>query len=171
MQVRTLIGAVACLLLIVSFALSACSSDSDDSNDGGDVPTDTASPDDQGTPVGPALLDQPDPAQAIVANESEPAAGIVDVTIAGALFENNNIVMSLGEPVAIRVTNNDPQTHNLRIAGLDGEFNTEDDAATDPQAIAAGETGELTFAPPVAGSYTFRCDFHPATMGGVITVQ
>lgn len=169
MQLKSLIT-LACLVLILGLAVSACG-DSDDSDDGREVPTDAASPDDGGTPVGPELLAQPEPAEPIVAGESTPVGNIVDIAISGAVFENNNVVMPLGEPVVLRVANNDPQTHNLRIAGLDGEFNTEDDAATDPQSIPAGATGELTFAPPVAGQYTFRCDFHPTTMGGRITVE
>ncbi|MFQ5472777.1 MAG: plastocyanin/azurin family copper-binding protein, partial [Dehalococcoidia bacterium] len=82
-----------------------------------------------------------------------------------------NIQIPLGEPILIRATNSDLVVHNLRLAGLDGQFMTEDDAVTDPDTIAAGNGGELTFAPPIAGAYTFRCDFHPETMGGLIVVQ
>lgn len=170
MQQRALALILVPLLLITALALSACS-DSDD--DDGDVPSPTAQPNDggDGSPVGPALLDQPEPAQPIIASVTEPTGNIVDITISDASFVNNNVGIPLGEAITIRVTNSDPLAHNLRIAGLDGEYNTEDDAITDPQSIGPGETAELTFAPPVAGTYTFRCDFHPASMGGVITVQ
>jgi plastocyanin len=147
---------------------AACS-DSDDSSKATRTP---AGGEDAGeSPVGPALLEQPEPVQEIVAEVTEPVNNTVDVQIEGAAFENNNVVVPLGEPIVIRVTNGDLQTHNLRIAGLDGEFDTEDDAVTDPASIAAGETGELTFAPPVAGVYTFRCDIHPDVMGGEIKVE
>ena len=59
---------------------------------------------------------------------------------------------------------------SFALAGLDGQFDTEDDAVTNPAQIAAGGAGELTFAPLAAGAYTFRCDFHPTTMGGQIVV-
>ncbi len=59
----------------------------------------------------------------------------------------------------------------MSIAGLDGEYETQDDAVTDPEALQPGESGELTFVPQVAGNYTFRCDFHPANMGGQIEVS
>lgn len=121
--------------------------------------------------MGPALLEQPEPVQTIVAEVTEPVGNAVDVLIEGAVFKNNNVVVPLGEAILIKVMNGDPQTHNLRIAGLDGEFDTEDDAVTAPPSIAVGETGELTFAPPVEGAYTFRCDFHPDTMGGRVTVE
>lgn len=169
MQVRTFAAIAVWLLLVLGLALPACSGDSDDSAT--DSPAATATDDGSEPPVVPALLDQPEPAQSIVAAETTPVNNIVDIVISGAAFENNNIVVPLGEPIVIRVTNSDPQTHNLRIAGLDGEFNTEDDAATDPPSISGGQTGELTFAPPVAGEYTFRCDFHPQSMGGRITVE
>jgi len=59
----------------------------------------------------------------------------------------------------------------LRIAGLDGQFDTEDDAVANPSQIeGGGGVGELTFAPLAAGAYSFRCDFHPTTMGGQIVV-
>lgn len=169
MQQKSLVLTLVSLLVVPALALSACS-DSDD--DDGDVPSPTQQADGGGgSPVGPALLDQPEPAQPIIASVTEPVSNTVDITISDASFVNNNIGIPLGEAITIRVTSGDPLTHNLRIAGLDGEYNTEDDAVTDPESIGPGETAELTFAPPVAGTYTFRCDFHPASMGGVITVQ
>ena len=35
--------------------------------------------------------------------------------------------------------------HNLRIAGPDGEYNTDDDIVSDPDAITGGATGTITF--------------------------
>ncbi len=77
----------------------------------------------------------------------------------------------MGETTTIRATNNGAAVHNLRIAGEDGEWNTDDDVASDPEAVLAGEVGELDFSPTVAGVYTFRCDFHPLEQGGTITVE
>lgn len=168
MWVRT--AARICSLLIAILAVSAVAcSDSDDSGEASLTPAGGEGA--GGSPVGPSLLEQPEPVQPIVAEVTEPVDGTVDVQVDGSAFENNNIAVPLGEPIVIRVTNGDLQTHNLRIAGLDGEFDTEDDAVTDPPSIGAGETGELTFAPPLAGVYTFRCDIHPDVMGGRITVE
>jgi plastocyanin len=159
-----------CSLLITLLAIfAAACSDSDDSDDV--TPAATAAEDASESPAGPALLEQPEPVQGIVADVTEPVSGTVEVLIEGVAFENNNLLVPLGAPIVIRVTNDDLQTHNLRIAGLDGSFETEDDAVTDPPSIAAGEAGELTFAPPVAGVYTFRCDIHPDVMGGQIAVE
>lgn len=156
-------------LLLAGALVSACGGNDDD--DGGAPEATTPVADGGGSPVGPELLEQPEPAQEIVASVTEPAAGVIEVAASGSLFANNNLAMPLGEPVTIRVANADLVTHNLRIAGLDGEYQTEDDAVTAPESVPGGETGELTFAPPVAGAYTFRCDFHPASMGGRITVE
>ena len=169
---RRLTAAFAIVLVSLSLA-AACSGDDSDDDGGlpGDGPPAETQDTDDGETVAPQLQDQPAPAQEIVAEVTAPVQGIADIVIGDGAFQNNNVEIPLGEPVVIRVTNSDTVTHNLRIAGLDGQFETEDDAVTDPQAIPASESGELTFAPPVAGSYTFRCDFHEAFMGGQIVVR
>jgi plastocyanin len=101
-----------------------------------------------------------------------PEGGVIEIEIAGARFVQNNLQMPLGESVTIRVTNSDQQAHNLRFAGLDGTYDTEDDAVVSPDPIPSdGGASELVYAPALAGTYTFRCDFHPGTMGGTMTVE
>ncbi|HEY8768296.1 MAG TPA: cupredoxin domain-containing protein [Dehalococcoidia bacterium] len=120
-------------------------------------------------PAGPR--DQPAPAQQLDPQAVEPQDGVIEITASGQHFEQNYLRIPLGQSVTIRLTNNDNTQHSLRIAGLDGQFNTEDDAVTNPpQITGGGGVGELTFAPLSAGAYTFRCDFHPTTMGGQIVV-
>lgn len=115
--------------------------------------------------------DQPAPAQELESSLVEPSDGVVEIAASGNRFVQNHIRMSAGQAVTIRLTNEDSTPHNLRIAGIDGQFETEDDAVTVPDAIEGGQVGELTFAPPAAGEYTFRCDFHPGSMGGQIIVE
>ena len=119
-------------------------------------------------PAGPR--DQPPPAQQLDPQAVEPRDGVIEIAASGLRFEQNYLRIPLGQSVTIRLTNNDNTQHSLRIAGLDGQFDTEDDAVTNPAQIGAGGAGELTFAPLSAGAYTFRCDFHPTTMGGQIVV-
>ena len=114
---------------------------------------------------------QPEPAQALSAVPVKPRDGVVELATAGTLFTENNIEVKVGEPVTFRVTNQDAAVHNLRIAGIDGQFDTEDDAVTEPDMIGERGVGELTFAPSLPGGYTFRCDFHPGSMGGRITAS
>ena len=117
-------------------------------------------------PIGP----QPEPVQALDETPAAPQDGALVLSVQNVVFAPNYFVVPLGGQVTIRLKNSDNQTHDLRIAGPDGQYNTEDDTVTEPSAIPAGESGEVTFAPLVAGSYTFRCDFHPGSMGGQIKV-
>jgi len=114
---------------------------------------------------------QPAPAQRLDSQLTEPVDGVIEVEISGARYLRNQLHIPAGQPVTIRVINRDSQPHNLRVAGLDGDYQTEDDAVTEPPAVDGNGTGELKFAPPVPGRYTFHCDFHPGTMGGQIVVD
>jgi len=114
---------------------------------------------------------QPAPVQRLDSQLTEPVAGVIEIQISGALFLRNQLHIATGKSATIRVINGDSQPHNLRVAGLDGDYQTEDDAVTEPPAIDGNGAGELKFAPPVPGRYTFRCDFHPGTMGGQIVVD
>jgi plastocyanin len=156
------------LVSICVFATAACGGDGDDEIETSPtifVPQDTA-------PAPTAVLQpQPQPAQPLEEQVSAVAGGLIEIAAAGALYAPNHLSMTLGETVTIRVTNADTQEHNLRLAGVDGQYDTDDDAITLPSPISPGESGELTFVPQVAGNYTFRCDFHPDSMGGQIDVQ
>jgi len=156
------------LLSIGLLAIAGCGGGDDDSVEISDTPF---VPQDTAPAPTVALQPQPQPVQPLDEQVSAAAAGLVEINIASALFAPNRWSMTLGETVGINVTNADTQEHNLRLAGLDGQFETDDDAITSPSPIAPGESGELTFVPQVAGNYTFRCDFHPASMGGQIEVQ
>jgi plastocyanin len=155
-------------LSISALAIAACGGDGDDEIETSPtifVPQDTA-------PAPTAVLQtQPQPAQSLEDQVSAVAGGLIEIAASGALYAPNHWSMTLGETVTIKVTNSDTQEHNLRLAGLDGQYDTDDDALTSPSPIPPGESGELTFVPQVAGSYTFRCDFHPDSMGGQIDVQ
>lgn len=151
------------LLLVLTVLLVSCSGDD---GDGGDTVADTPTPEASLT-----VQDQPDPVQAPAGTPSQPEEGVYEVIAENTAFRGNDITLPLGQPSIIRVVNRDQLTHNLRIAGLDGQYDTEDDAVTEPAAIGPGNSGELSFAPAIPGTYTFRCDYHPGTMGGQITVE
>jgi len=152
------------LLALLVLVLGACSGDDDDG--AADILDTTPT-------VDPNLVvqNQPDPVQPPVGTPSTPEEGVYEMFVEGAAFYGNTINVTLGQPAVIRVANRDQQTHNLRIAGLDGQYDTEDDAVIEPAAIEPGTTGELGFAPAIRGAYTFRCDYHPGTMGGQIIVE
>jgi plastocyanin len=138
---------------------------------GEDEPSDTSTPAPTSPPAsmgGPQP--QPTPAQALDEDVTEPEDGVTEIAAQDIAFAGNNIRMAAGEAVVIRVTNEGEAVHNLRIAGADGVFETEDDAVTEPAEIGPRGVGEVTFAPSLPGAYTFRCDFH-STMGGQITAE
>lgn len=153
-----LVGALTAGVLLAAW-LSGCAGSRSDEETAGT----------SGSALG-AIQTQPDVVQQS-GDLVEPQDGVVEISISGARFLQNQLKIRVGEAVTIRVLNQDGQTHNLRVAGLDGQYETEDDAVTVADAIAGGESGELKFAPAVAGEYTFRCDFHPGTMGGRIIAQ
>jgi plastocyanin len=155
--------APALLLLLAPALLLAACGDDDDAGDG--VATETPNL----FPSQAAPQDQPDPVQAIDATLTEPVDGVTEVTLADILFSPNNLHVPLDGAVTIRLTNNDPANHTMRVAGIDGRYDTEDDAVV--QMIGPGAVEELTFAGAAAGAYTFRCDLHPGSMGGVIVVD
>jgi len=117
------------------------------------------------------VQNQPASVQAPNGTPAQPQEGVYEITAQDTAFQGNDITIPLGSSAVIRVTNRGQLTHNLRLAGLDGQYDTEDDAVTEPPAIEPGSSGEFTFAPAIPGAYTFRCDYHPGSMGGQITVR
>ena len=159
---RSLLTLGACALIVASFI--ACSGDDDKS-----LPTNEPTVKITAAPIAPGP--QPASAQPLNADPIEPQDGVIEVIASDQKFTQNYLrVPAAGDSITIRLTNNDNVPHSLRLAGLDGRYDTEDDAVTNPAQIDGGGVGELTFAPQADGAYTFRCDFHPTTMGGQIVV-
>ena len=154
--------------LVLAVLTSAACGDDKETVEGGptvDVPQDTA------PAPSPALQPQPEPVQALIAEALPAVDGTIAIEARDVLFAPNRWSATLGETVTIRVANADPQEHSLRLAGLDGAYETDDDALTSPDPIGPGEVGELSLVLQVAGNYTFRCDYHPGSMGGRIEVE
>jgi len=162
---RSTLTAVALLVVTATLFLVSCGSSDDNSNP---ATTQAASP---GAPSPSIVLKQPDPVQPLDEDATRAEGNVIGISVRDAKYIGNKLLVPLGDVVTVRVTNNDQQPHNLRIAGFDGEYNTDDDIVTEPETIGGGQTGEVSFAPAVAGAYTFHCDFHPGSMGGQIIVQ
>ena len=150
------------LILVAALFVAACGDD----DDGSDA---VASETPNLFPSQPVPQEQPIPAQAIDTTLTEPVDGVIEVTLQDILFSPNSLHVPLGDAVTIRLTNNDPAPHTMRVAGIDGRYATEADAFG--ERIDAGAVEELTLDGAAAGSFTFRCDLHPGTMGGVIVVD
>ncbi|HLB26035.1 MAG TPA: plastocyanin/azurin family copper-binding protein [Dehalococcoidia bacterium] len=101
-----------------------------------------------------------------------PGAGIA-VSMQDNLFEPAELTVKAGESVTINLTNDGVAIHNMRIAGSDGSYQTDDDAVSDPAIVNAGGTATVSWtAPGTPGEVPFQCDFHVALgMIGTITVE
>jgi plastocyanin len=152
----------ALLLLCSAFLLAAACGDDDD-----DDAVITGAPEGSASPVAPPA--QPSSAQAIDAELTEATDGVINVSLASISFSPNNLHAPLGQSVTIHLTNDDSTSHTMRVAGIDARYDTEDDAVV--QTMGPGASGELQFAGGMAGTFTFRCDLHPGSMGGVIVVD
>lgn len=148
-------------IVLAALALAACS-DTQERTAAPSLPANTAA-------ATIKLGQQPEVVQTLDPKVTSPRDSVIEVAAENLSFAPNRLGIAVGESVTIRVTNKDGVKHSLRIAGLDGGYDTDDDAAT--QDLAGGEVGEVNFAPTVKGNYTFRCDFHPGSMGGRIEVE
>jgi plastocyanin len=98
--------------------------------------------------------------------------GAIAVSMGDNTFDPDEITVAPGAAVSFDVTNDGTAIHNMRIAGADGEYNSDDDAVSDPDVMPGGSEGTVEWtAPDAAGEIKFQCDFHPTEMVGTIAVQ
>ena len=105
----------------------------------------------------------------------------IDVTIAmdtdddgqnvNPRFIPDTISAEAGQVVEIVLTNIGSVAHNLRLAGIDDEYNTRDDWLTNPATLLEGDVGTVVVKLDDPGTYAFRCDFHPTLQVGTFTVR
>jgi mono/diheme cytochrome c family protein len=104
-----------------------------------------------------------------------PVTGTVAMDMGDNFFEldggrNPTLEVKANEAITIQLTNIGSAPHNQRTSGLDGEFDSDDDAVSDPDAITGGGTGTITFSYATPGTYAYQCDFHAQQMTGEIVV-
>lgn len=124
------------------------------------APPTTAPPAGQ-TPTAPgeAVIDMQD-------NKYVDAAGNPEATVT---------VQGANKATTIPIQNNGQAVHNVHVAAsgsFDSPFCKVNGPApcSDPASIPGGQTGKITFT-LAAGTYDFRCDFHPQEMTGKLVVQ
>lgn len=122
-------------------------------------------------PEGPTSADQGD---RIVIDESEATRTVgVEITeISGdrstAAFEPNSVELRPGETVKLAVKNLGEMTHFIRVAGVDGEYDTGDDFVSEPEAIVAGKEGVLVVRFDEEGEFEFQDPTAPNASGTLV---
>lgn len=87
------------------------------------------------------------------------------------------IPAAAGEAVTLDLSNEGLIVHNMHIAGPDNSYDVTicetggDEPCSDPDVMQAGDMGTISFQFDEAGTFDFRCDFHPIEMVGTIVVQ
>ena len=138
-------------LTVAAIAVAACGgSDEDGSGNGATTPPAATTPSGDGG-----------------GGESE-----LDVSMGDNFFEPAEFTLNAGDVVTFNITNEGTAIHNMRVAGEDSEFNTNDDSVSEEEIITATGTTTLQWtAPDEPGVYDFQCDYHVPDMAGTITVE
>ncbi|MEX1194281.1 MAG: cupredoxin domain-containing protein [Dehalococcoidia bacterium] len=92
-----------------------------------------------------------------------------EVKLVDSVFEPAELTINAGDKVKLTLPNTGALAHNVRIAGPDGDFETEDDIVSAD--VPPGQTGEMFVQIDDPGTYDFRCDFHQQTHNGTLTVE
>ncbi len=100
-----------------------------------------------------------------------PVPGDLAIAMHDNSFDPAELIVLSGEETSIAVVNEGAAIHNVRIAGVDGDYDTGDDIVSDPETIRGGQSGVIEWIPEAPGEQDFRCDFHPTEMTGTITIQ
>jgi len=93
---------------------------------------------------------------------------IIRIDMGDNFFSPNAITIRTGQKYILELRNRGKAPHDLRIAGPDLEFDTDDDIASD--LIDGGKTGTLALEMTTDGTFPFRCDPHAVEMEGTLTV-
>lgn len=101
-----------------------------------------------------------------VQTASAQATGL-ELTASGVAFDTKELEFKAGEKTTLPFTNDDAVAHNFSIY--------EDDSAAKDlflgQETAPGSSVDYSIPALDKGEYFFRCDIHPSSMTGTITVQ
>jgi len=93
---------------------------------------------------------------------------IIRIDMGDNFFSPNAITIQTGQKYILELRNRGKAPHNLRIAGPDLKFDTDDDIAS--ELIDGGKRGTLALEMTTDGTFPFRCDPHAVEMEGTLNV-
>ncbi len=93
---------------------------------------------------------------------------VIRIEMRNNSFSPSALTVRAGRDYLLELRNRDGEAHNLRIAGIDNEYETDDDFVSDN--VDPGKTGSLGFRIGQPGVYDLRSDSQPITMVGTVTV-
>lgn len=156
---------IAVLLAVGLLVFAACGGDEEEGPPaGGGTPA-------GGTPAG-GLQPQPERpagAQEVQEEAVAPINGVIEVSAQDNFFAKNHFEVGVGEAATFSVSNDGGSAHTFTLAGVDGEFGTEDDIST--EVLSGGEQEDLQATLEISGTYVFRCNQHPTQMWGEVHVE
>jgi len=85
--------------------------------------------------------------------------GKVSLIAKNITWNQTQLKMAAGKQVTVTVDNQDTVEHNFTFKDANANKDAE-----------AGESVEVSFTAPAAGSYEFFCKYHPTQMKGTVTV-
>ena len=90
------------------------------------------------------------------------SANVITITAKDTMFDLDTITVKVGQPVTIRLVNNDDMDHQFSVNDLDIHSDQ----------IGPNQTTEVTFTPQQIGDYPFICSYaHHAQLGMVGTLK
>ena len=93
------------------------------------------------------------------------SATTVKVTMKDNSFDPKQITVPAGKEITFNLENKGQAIHDMMVM-VDGK-----EIMSQPDAIRAGATGKLVVTFAKAGTYDFKCTFHPTEMTGKITAK
>jgi len=93
---------------------------------------------------------------------------VIRIEMRDNFFSPSALTVRAGRDYILELRNEDGEAHNLRIAGTDNEYGTDDDLVSDN--VDPGKTGTLEFRIDQPGVFDFRSDSQPIGMVGTLTV-